>query len=370
MGGGLINIVEYGAQDEYLSGDPDITFFKVAYRKHANFAMETIQQDLNISGNDAVCNIRRDGDLIINAWIECENTDPDVDKRTGLQKRDRNGDPVIKHRDGTEMIDKVEFLIGGQLIETHYGAWYKMWNELSTHRRNIDGYNMLINKNKMNKTNKAYIPLKFFFCKSTGLALPLIALKYHEVSIKITFTDTNVTNKKLYVDYVFLEQEERIRFAQKDHDILIEQVQYSGKPDFLRNNKFLQFSHPVKELIWSYAGNPKLKGDDYKRSKTGKEISIKLNDFYKIKDREDMYFTHIQPYQHHSNVPESGNIYTYSFALKPEEYQPTGSCNFSRLRTAQILSNDPKYGLGIEVYAINYNVLKITSGMGGLLFAT
>ena len=228
---------------------------------------------------------------------------------------------------------------------------------------------MLINKNKANKTNKSFIPLKFFFCKNTGLALPLIALKYHEVSIRITFIDANVSNKKLYVDYVYLEQEERIRFAQKDHEILIEQIQYSGKPEFIRNNKFLNFSHPVKELIWTYAGNPSLTGNDYINSRKGKEISIKLNEFFKIKNREDMYFTHIQPYQHHSNVPTSGNIYTYSFALKPEEYQPSGTCNFSRLKTAQILSNDSQYGLGIEVFAVNYNILKITSGMGGLLFS-
>lgn len=354
MGGGLMNIVTYGAQDEYLVGEPDITFFKMVYRKHANFAMETIQQDLNINGNMAECDIRRDGDLVLNAWIECENT-------------------AASHRDGTEMIEKVEFLIGGQVIETHYGKWYRLWNELATHRRNIDGYNMLINKNRVNDTDKAYIPLKFFFCKSTGLALPLIALKYHEVSIRITFTDEDVTNKKLYIDYVYLEQEERVRFAQKDHEILIEQVQYSGEPNPESNNKYLNFAHPVKELVWTYTGNTNI-GDkqstQFQNSKIGKSISIKLNEYFKIQDREDMYFTHIQPYQHHSNIPASGDIYVYSFALKPEEYQPSGTCNFSRLKSAQILSSGNEYGMGIEVFAINYNILNITSGMGGLLFST
>ena len=114
MGGGLINIISYGAQDEYLTGEPDITFFKTVYRKHANFAMETIQQDLNINGNIANCNVSRDGDLILNCWIECENTYPEIDGS-------------VRHRDGNSMIEKVEFLIGNQVIDTHYGDWYKIW---------------------------------------------------------------------------------------------------------------------------------------------------------------------------------------------------------------------------------------------------
>jgi hypothetical protein len=353
MGGGLINIISYGAQDEYLSGEPDITFFKMVYRKHANFAMETIEQDLNISGNMAFCDIRRDGDLILNCWIECENENDE-------------------HRDGNEMLEYVQFLIGNQVIDTHYGQWYSIWNKLSMHRRNIDGYNMLINKDNINDSKKAFIPLQFFFCKNTGLALPLIALKYHEVSIHIKFKD-KVKNKKLYVDYVYLEQEERIRFAQKDHEILIEQLQFSGEPDIKSSSKFLNFKHPVKELVWTYIGDAELKSNDdnnraYNDSLIGKNISIKLNEYFKIKNREDMYFTHIQPYQHHSNIPTERNIYVYSFALKPEDYQPSGTCNFSRLKSCQIISPEG-YGKGIQVYAVNYNILKITSGMGGLLFS-
>ena len=350
MGGGLMGIVSYGAQDEYLTGNPDITFFKIVYRKHANFAMETIQQDLNISGNIALSNLRRDGDLILNCWIECENGE-DYD------------------RDGNEMIEYARLLIGNQEIDIHYGHWYSLWNSLSMHRRNIDGYNMLINKNQANGTKKAYVPLQFFFCKNTGLALPLIALKYHEVSIEIKFKD-KVLNPKLYVDYVYLEQEERTRFATKDHEILIEQVQYAGEPDPKSSKKILNLKHPVKELVWTYTGDTSLPTDStaFNNSKIGKSISIKLNEYYKIKDREDMYFTHIQPFQHHSNIPTEGNIYVYSFALKPEDYQPSGTCNFSRLKQAQIFSPET-YGKGIQLYAVNYNILKISSGLGGLVFS-
>lgn len=345
MGGGLMQIVSYGSQDEYITGEPDVTFFKMAYKKHANFAMESIEQTVNINGNLAICDISKDGDLITNCWIECENN-----------KRDTNGN--IIHRNGLEMIEKIDLLIGGQIIDTHYGEWYDMWTQLSLHRKNITGYNELINR-ETNNIKKSFIPLQFFFCKNHGLALPLIALKYHEVSIHVLFKD-DVINQKIFVDYVYLEQEERLRFAQMEHTILIEQIQYSGKPNLEDAGiKNLKFSHPVKELIWKY---------DHIKDTIKEEslITIKLNEYDKITNREDMYFTHIQPFQHHTNIPTGSGIYTYSFALKPEEYQPSGSCNFSRLKTAQIRSTT---GRGIEVYAINYNILKITSGMAGLVFS-
>ena len=348
-----MQIVSYGAQDEYITGEPDVTFFKMAYRKHANFAMESIQQNVNINGNLVTCDINKDGDLITNCWIECEN---DMKDSTGN----------IIHRNGLEMIEKVDLLIGGQIIDTHYGEWYEMWSQLSLHRKNIDGFNELINKNKQSGNTKAYIPLQFFFCKNHGLALPIIALKYHEVSLHITFKD-NVINPTVYVDYVYLEQEERIRFAQMEHTFLIEQIQYSGKPDLSDGGvKYLNFSHPVKELIWKYADDTREVEKTEGYIPIAGEITIKLNEYDKIKNREDMYFTHIQPFQHHTNIPTGSGIYTYSFALKPEDYQPSGSCNFSRLKTAQIRSGK---AIGIEVYAINYNILKITSGMAGLVFS-
>ena len=355
MGGGLIQIVSYGSQDEYLSGEPDITFFKILYKKHVNFAMETIEQEVNVNGNIATCVLRRDGDLILNCWIQCEDGN------------DSN------YRTGNEMVEKIDFLIGGQVIDTHYGAWYDIWSKLSMHRKNIDGYNEMINKSRSRKT--AYVPMQFFFCKNHGLALPLIALKYHEVSFNITFKD-NVINPRVFADYVYLEQDDRVKFAQMKHEILIEQLQYSGQPNHNDNgNKYLNLTHPVKELIWKYSGNAEdaPSSDDadallnYNESKIGTKMSIKLNEFFKIKDREDMYFTHIQPYQHHTNIPPADEgIYVYSFSLQPEDYQPSGTCNFSRLKSSQILSET---GRGIEVYAINYNVLTITSGMGGLMFS-
>lgn len=360
-----MQIVSYGAQDEYITGEPDVTFFKMAYRKHANFAMESVEQNINRNGNLVTCDINKDGDLITNCWIECENADYKLDAN-GNKILTQDNNYEVNHRNGLQMIEKIDLLIGGQIIDTHYGDWYDIWSQLSLHRKNIDGYNELINKYGANERKRAFIPLNFFFCKNHGLALPIVALKYHEVSIHITFKN-DVINPKVFVDYVYLEQEERIRFAQMEHTFLIEQIQYSGKPDLSdKGVKYLNFAHPVKELIWKYADDTREVEKPQGYLPIGSEITIKLNEYDKITNREDMYFTHIQPFQHHTNIPTESGIYTYSFALKPEDYQPSGSCNFSRLKTAQIRS---KTGIGIEVYAINYNILKISSGMAGLVFS-
>ena len=343
MGGGLRELITYGSQDVYLTGKPDVTFFKTVYRKHANFAMESIEQQMDKNGREGYVTISKDGDLITNMWIECEN--------------EENGEI---NKTGHEMIEKVELLIGGKVIDTHYGEWYNIWSKLTMTDKKLSGYEELVNARRERK--KAYIPLQFFFCKTEGVggisSLPIIALRYQEVSIRILFSE-GVTNEKMFVNSVYLEQNERERYAQEEHKLLIEQLQYSGEKMEDNGRKFLKFKNPCKELIWRYKGE-----EGNEASKKGGGITIKLNEYDKVTDREDMYFTHIQPYQHHTNIPGKG-IYVYSFALKPEEYQPTGTCNFSRLKTSQIIS---KKGRGIEVYTINYNVLVIKQGMAGLLY--
>ena len=342
-----MQIVSFGSQDEYLTGEPDITFFKMAFKKHVNFAMESVMQDVTMNGDIGTVVLSRSGDLITNSWVECEYEDE-----------------VGDHKSAFDLIEYIDFLIGEQVIDRHYTKFYEMWYKLSTNQHKYDGYEELVNINKSNK--KVFLPLEFFFSKDYGLALPIIALQYHEISFRIKFKE-NISNPRVFVDYVYLEQEERIRLAQMEHTIVIEQLQYSGDANSQDNgNKYLNLSHPVKELLWKYKDTSNFGGD----------VTIKLNEYNKIFERESMYFTHIQPYQHHTNVPDVNNssgttvdnlkhIYSYSFALRPEDYQPSGSCNFSRLKSAQIKSS---VGRGIEVFAINYNVLKITSGMAGLLF--
>ena len=363
MGGGLLQLVAYGAQDVYLTGNPQITFFKVVYRRHTNFSIESIQQTFNGSaeqGKRVTCQISRNGDLVHKLYVVFTKGSFEGDSR--------------------DLIEKVEIEIGGQLIDRQYGHWMKIWNELTLPAGKKVGYE------KMTKsaTNKLYLPLEFWFCRNVGLALPLIALQYHEVKINIEFaplTGNSFTDAELWADYIFLDTDERRRFAQLSHEYLIEQVQFTGSEsvgngDSSKSIK-LSFNHPVKELIWQR--NNARTNEDQPYNTTGK-AKLMLNGNDRFAERDDMYFTHVQPYQHHTNIPDSSKyINVYSFALKPEEHQPSGTLNMSRIDTAQLKLD---WGTGannqvaatdttgeIKIYAHSYNVLRILSGMGGLAYS-
>ena len=349
MGGGLLQLVAYGAQDVYLTGNPQITFFKVVYRRHTNFSIESIQQTFNgtvTNGGRVTCQISRNGDLVHKLYLVL-NSDSD---------------------DARDAVSKVEVEIGGQLIDRQYGKWMTIWNELTLPVGKKDGYMNMVNDG----TNNRYVPLEFWFCRNIGLALPLIALQYHEVKINIEFaTDAKaVTNAELWADYIFLDTDERRRFAQLSHEYLIEQVQFTGSesiPSFSSGTKTvnakLSFNHPVKELIWQGyvdTGNAVNLGP----------TKLMLNGNDRFAEREAKYFTHVQPYQHHTNIPNDKYINVYSFALKPEEHQPSGTLNMSRIDTAQLRLNNWSASSGqVNIYAHSYNVLRILSGMGGLAYS-
>jgi hypothetical protein len=297
-----------------------------------------------------------------------------------------------------------------------------------------------------------YIPLQFWFNRNPGLALPLIALQYHEVKVNIEFRnrddcyysdDTSLAwgssdfEASLFVDYIYLDTDERRRFAQVSHEYLIEQLQFTGDESTSNaNTKIkLNFNHPVKELIWvvqpekfttsssditSYAGKQwfhfsdkwlgYVAGAGNTSAGSAENITggtaagglvlaataawqsdvdlgknpvstakLQLNGHDRFSEREGKYFNLVQPYQCHENVPSTG-INVYSFALKPEEHQPSGTCNMSRIDTATLnlsLTTDALVGAGstgsgaakIKVFATNYNVLRIMSGMGGLAYS-
>ena len=349
MGGGLMQLVAYGAQDIYLTGNPQITFFKVVYRRHTNFAVEAIEQTYNGSvGNSTKVSVTvsRNGDLLHRVWVK------------GVS---------------FSQIEYVECEIGGQVIDKQYGDWMKLWCDL-TH--NFDQAALL---NSLSN----YVPLQFWFCRNPGLALPLIALQYHEVKLNIQFASSNVTGAdvKVFCDYIFLDTDERRRFAQVSHEYLIEQTQFSnvlaaGKTttnptvDVINKQVELRFNHPVKELVWTITnGNQHAALQD---------ALLQLNGHDRFKRREGAYFTHVQRYQHHSGSGRTfheGNSQpaVYSFALKPEEHQPSGTCNFSRIDNAVLnvnwmgIGNNTSYNM--RVYAVNYNVLRVMSGMGGLAYS-
>ena len=537
MGGGLMQLVAYGAQDVYLTGNPQITFWKVSYKRHTNFAMESIEQTFNGQadfGRRVTCTISRNGDLAYRTYLQV--TLPEI----GQPLKGSSGGVYARWLDfpGEQLISQVEVEIGGQRIDRQYGDWMHIWNQLTMSLEQQRGYFKMIGnttqltfitdpsfndidgpcdasaprqvcapRNALPETT-LYVPLQFWFCRNPGLALPLIALQYHEVKINLdirpieeclwamnslndavsTVKVTSAYNQSLvaaslYVDYVFLDTDERRRMAQNPHEYLIEQLQFTGDESVgSSSNKIkLNFNHPVKELIWVVQPDKNVdycssldKGTVLNRllgaqpfnytdavdalpnaimafgshdavaNTTGSYINasglftdagaqdvyttntswwhgadptlqynlpnfgtgansgvsdagtfvlaetsldmhcwgenpvvtakLQLNGQDRFSEREGTYFDLVQPWQHHTRAPDTG-INLYSFALRPEEHQPSGSCNFSRIDNATlqlVLSNATVEGTNtakVRVYAVNYNVLRVMSGMGGLAYS-
>jgi hypothetical protein len=409
MGGGLLQLVAYGAQDVYLTGNPQITFFKVVYRRHTNFALESIQQTFNGNpgfGQRVTCQISRNGDLINRVYLVVDMS---------------GNNDVLCPFFGLRLMNYVEIEIGGQKIDKHYSHWMYIWNELSLPLSKRDGYNEMVGAYGGAINSTLYVPLEFWFCRNVGLALPLIALQYHEVKININFETaancqgsgtpiaTTTLNASLWVDYVFLDTDERRRFAQVTHEYLIEQLQFTGQ-EAVNNASIkpkLSFNHPCKELVWvssTKSGTPYIANNNWFNYTTNettvtlpstyetlslalknssidsknpvKTAKLVLNGNDRFSERNGSYFNLVQPYQHHENIPTNAGINVYSFSLKPEDHQPSGSLNMSRIDTSVLnltmntLTNDAQYSkTNLYVYAVNYNVLRILSGMGGLAYS-
>lgn len=532
MAGGLMQLVAYGAQDVFLTGTPEITFWKVSYRRHTNFAMESIEQTFQGQadfGRRVTCTISRNGDLCYRTYLQV--TLPSISQ----ELRNSTGDVYARWLDfiGEQLIAQVEVEIGGQRIDRQYGDWMHIWNQVTLSKEQQRGYYKMIGNTTaltyITDPNFAavsgpcvtssgpsqvctprsalpettlYIPLLFWFSKNPGLSLPLIALQYHEVKINLDIRPIGeclwavsslsgsgnkaVTNAyqqslvaaSLYVDYIFLDTDERRKMAQNPHEYLIEQVQFTGDESVgSSSNKIkLNFNHPVKELIWVVQPDSNV---DYCGSLDGQSILFKtlgaqpfnytdaidalpnaihafggpletsgtnafittnglfqmpgatditptsagwvgadpflaasgsnasgsfvsdagtfvlsetaldmhcwgdnpcvtaklqLNGQDRFSEREGSYFDVVQPYQHHTRNPDTG-INVYSFALRPEEHQPSGSCNFSRIDNAVLQLVLSMGAVGnvntskVRVYAVNYNILRVMSGMAGVAYS-
>ena len=411
MGGGLMELVAYGAQDIYLTGNPQITFFKVVYRRHTNFSMESIQQtwlgteltDNSRSAGKCEAIISRDGDLISRMYLELNvtNTSP-------VAKNVTTGE--FRLNVTTALLESVELQIGGQRIDKQSGVWMETWAELT--EPNLDGTcksysdetggtlfqkmsgfggcaNDGANIFKANLNPKFFVPLFFWFCRNPGLSLPLIALQYHEVKVILNHRYNSghhqFDSNKLWCDYIYLDTDERRRFAQVSHEYLIEQVQETNFGSYTEiTNQNLNFNHPVKELIFVRYGDglgASAEGGYQEIATSGNPtLKLVLNGSDRFKERDYRYFTRTQVNQHHtgnaislnasstSSIGQVGDfIGVYSFALKPEEHQPSGTCNFSRIDSAQLVATSTLELT--HIFAVNYNVLRIMSGMGGLAYS-
>ena len=460
MAGGLMQLVAYGAQDVYLTGQPKVTFFQAVYKRHTNFAMENIQQTVNgtpsNSGRVSVT-IARNGDLVGNMYVRLQPTQV---ASANLTSTNTNTD---MNWVAERAIAAVELTIGGQRIDKHYQTWFRLYAEVFLGESDKINYGKMCSSScptaDATNVNSVYLPLLFFFNRNPGLYLPLIALQYHEVRLDFDLTSyfTNYFGSsaqvfEVWANYIYLDTEERRRFAQKGHEYLIEQVQHTGGDSITAtggnpNSQTirLSFNHPVKELIWCYQntaatafnsmwnfstscanvnvtcaaspllvpgglphaiGAPRLfsnilvSGSGFapvaytsnlywveegssnvaassvalgvQMCEVGPLYNFKvvLNGQDRFKEQTGKYFNQYQPFLYHTGTPYPG-IYVYSFALQPEEHQPTGTCNFSRIDNAQVAINmKSNYTTPLQkMFAINYNILRIQSGMGGLAFS-
>jgi len=555
-----MQLVAYGAQDVYLSGNPQITFFKVVYRRHTNFSVEPIPQTWNGSadfGRTVTCNINRNGDLITNMYLCVELAATTANTVSW----------GYVNRLGHALVQDVKIEIGGSKIDEHYADWLNIWYELTHEASQERGYAKMIGDDAalttVTKSAKRaytmYVPLIFWFNRNNGLALPLIALQYHDVRITLIYSSfascvnylgttapvvsTPMTDSFLVIDYVYLDSEERKRFAQASHEYLIEQLQFTGSESLTSvTNKYrLNFNHPCKYLVWAphfdlfqkaqlwlayafdgdwnaaldyfakalvvmtasgltitsnvvTASYSATSGPDLgslveltrgttgitaaitalldavevqwtvdtpgsgtttlgsiaseesinalfgnaivtRNSLTMSDITLvvssilagvptanvtpattfanavgytvinpfnygnnldktdnpvyngklQLNGHDRFQERDGNYFNYVQPYQHFTHTPADG-INVYSFALKAQDHQPTGSCNFSRIDNATLnvsvgannsstnsTAYTSKYLSGtssvLNIYTVNYNVLRVMSGMAGTAYS-
>ena len=444
-----MQLVAYGAQDVYLTGNPQITFFKVVYRRHTNFSMESIEQTINGEpgiGKRVSCTISRNGDLIHKMYLQMK-----IDFTLGTWEDTEVGP---KHRPltiadniGHRIIKYVDLEIGGSRIDRQYGIWMDIWSDLTNTESHRSGYDLLVdgykNVNAFNAgkvkiykegnipgtigdtytagdssrySENIYVPLQFWFCKNPGLALPLIALQYHEVKVQIEFQSNNndelckklrynlssqeylsfefdgvteidikvqptfAINASLWVDYIYLDTDERRRFAQVSHEYLIEQIQHTGSEQANKYSHNLNLNHPVKELIW-VVNNDNLDENhvpQWNKFTPVKTAKVILNGHDRFAERDGDYFSIVQPYQHHTTIPfdsekfSSRHINCYSFAIKPEDHQPSGTCNFSRIDNATLnltYTESNVDNFNVRIFAVNYNVLRIMSGMAGVAYS-
>lgn len=397
--GGLIQLAAHGVQDAVLTGTPELTFFKQAYKRHTSFALETNEMVINGTlafESKLVVPIRRMGDLVTRVWFEMSV--PRIQNASNYEYK-------WAHDLGYALIQTAELEIGGQRIERLTGQWMHMQKEMTTPDSKLNATNALVGNlaeapGPNDETTRLCVPIPFTFARHPGLSIPLIALQHHEVVLRFDLAELDTVlshwsaggtfvgrglasgdslvdrlDVSVFVDYVLLDTDERRRFAENEHEYLVEQVQtklpemWGPAPQYVP----LDLNHPVKAIYWVYRDDAESvqRGDPLTFAPALRRAKLQLNHIDRIPSRNEVYFRLVQPIQNHTRV--SGYpIYMYSFALRAEEYQPSGTCNFSRIDRAILALEDaasPPAKGRIFVYAVNYNVLRISSGMGNLTFA-
>jgi len=413
-GGGLLQLVAMGKQDVFLTGNPQITFFKFVYRRYTNFSVESCRMYFDGTpdfGQRITCLIPRQADLLGQIFLEVEL--PALTKAS-------DGTPVsYVNSIGHALIEEITLEIGEQEIDKQTGEWMELWSLLSTPPGQKDAYDNMVQRGptyiapSFTGAQRVIVPLQFWFNRNPGSYLPLLALQYHPIRINIKLRSlqgmgyigvasgacvpdavapAKIQSILMWGDYVYLDVDERRRFVSAQHEYLIEQIQYTPRvaiPAATGSvNVKMDFNHPLKELIWyvqrdsvydlrEYFNYSNLAITDVSpNSRTDCMLSAKLqfDGQDRFEERLAPYFRLIQPFQRHTNTQVLSFINVYSFALRPEDAQPTGTVNASRLDSINLIMNlnttsVPALGnCHSIIYATNYNVLRVIDGFGGLLF--
>ena len=420
QGGGLLQLVANGKQDVFLTGNPQVTWFKMVYRRYTNFSIESSRIPFDTQpdfGRKLTCLIPKKGDLLGPLWLEV--TLPaivDSQTRAPLSYTNAIGHALLK---------ELTFEIGEQEIDKQTGEWMEIWSNYTVTGDKQNAWNGMIGKvtgaNQGNDTSEMVglygpltlqIPLRFWFCKSPGMYLPLLALQYHPVRLNITLRSLNklflidnpsvtpcdqtaspvsITSMQLYGDYIHLDLEERRRFVSNSHEYLIEQVQYTSPYAIDAAAQTIQipmeFNNPIRELYWTIQRNASLAANqyfNYTNYTVGETAAsfqnlistalLRIEGYDRFDIRMADYFRLAQPFQYHTVVPINDYVYSYSFCFRPEDVQPSGSMNASRLNTMTLqleLNPSVKPARGTSharIYALNHNILRIVDGFGGILF--
>jgi hypothetical protein len=411
-GGGLLQLVARGKQDVFLTGNPQITWFKMVYRRYTNFAIESMPMYFDGTpdfGKRITCLVPRRGDLL--GQVILEVTLPQIKLATNQTIAS------YVNAIGHALIQEISIEIGEQEIDKQTGEWMEIWSNLTTTEETRFGFYDMIGKvdgyvpPTLYGPLKLYIPLRFWFCKNPGLHLPLLALQYHPVRINLTLRplqqlfysdelvancDTttvnpvSITDMQLWGDYVHLDVDERRRFVANSHEYLIEQIQYS--PSIGLNASIssypvrVEFNNPIREFIFVIQKNVMQSYHEWfnysslaisengQRTDLLSSAVLQLDGQDRFEERNAGYFRLVQPWQRHTCIPNEDYLYVYSFALRPEDLQPTGSMNASRIDniiwqlTLNQTTNPLRGNCSARVYATNHNVLRVVDGFGGLLF--
>lgn len=427
MPGAVVQVVSTGPHDEFLTQNPEHSFFESDYVTYEHFAIESIDQTGSGTanfGSKVTYEIQKNADLVSGAHLEI--TLPTVTATGGTTTT-----VAWIKKVGLYLLKKVYVDIGGQIIDTHYSQYFDLWSRLTMPASKKYAYGEMVgDQNPVEVVNpvtgfitrsfastlnfpassqastKLIIPLRFWFCESFTEALPIASLLFNPVRIIVEFraaaecyvlgTGASLTataalsDVRLYVDYVFFQREARDRFAGEEHFYIISQVQHSGEESVNSGNAKikLNFNMPVTELLWGiqedgavaanvnlldfwdqYSGNTNL----VPKSPLTKAV-LQLNGQDRFAERTWEYFARMYPFRYHTAVAESQGVFCIPFALNPEDSQPSGTCNFSRVDNAYLNLTFKQISSSLTgkvwIFARNLNFLKVKNGYGGLIFSS